>query len=74
MGEGGSQINQDRWAHRQKRPNKGDTDKQREKTPRKTRNSQRRNPRIKWGHHTQKETREEGETGQKRLRDLGGRG
>lgn len=43
---------------------------ERERMPRKTQRSQKRNQRINWSQHTQRETRGEGETSQKRLRSL----
>ena len=43
---------------------------ERDRMPRKTQRSQKKNQRINWSQHTQRETRGEGETSQKRLRSL----
>lgn len=56
------------WARETKQErNRGE---ERERMPRKTQRSQKRNQRINWSQHTQRETRGEGETSQKRLRSL----
>lgn len=56
------------WARETKQER--DRGAERDTMPRKTRRSQKRNQRINWSQHTQRETRGEGETSQKRLRSL----
>lgn len=59
-----------RARHMGKRDQMRETEKHREQTPRKTWRSQRRNQRIRWDHHTQRETRGKGEMSWKRLGDI----
>lgn len=69
-GEGWGDGQTKRVGHMGKRDQTTEKHRSRERTPSKTRRSQRRNQRIKWDQHTQRETRGEGEMSWKKLGDL----
>lgn len=67
----------ERWAHGQERPNKRETEGQREtRCPERLGEARKRNQRINWSQHAQRETRGEGETSQEKTKIsyTGGRG